>query len=758
MSENKPTRTRKQKLTRRAFMITGGLLGGGLVVGAGGLVYMNKKIKAYTGEGFDSNMVNAWVGITTDNRVRIAVPRSEMGQGTNTALPMLVAEELEVDMSQVEIVQPQPESPYANTTAVVSKPRDIYGTMEFMEKVAAFLPVVATGGSTSIIDAYDVMRMAGATAREALVQAAAKKWGVDKSTLTAAQGKVINPANNESLTYGELAEDAATIKIAELPKLKDRKDFRIIGKPMARLDIPEKTDGSAIFGLDIRREGMLYAAMRHATYQGGSISAINNEARIMEMAGVKKVLLLPEGVGAVVVADNSWRAMNAAKALDFTESGNSTLSSVEIANMATQLLANDEMIATPVNEGDTASVFGKSDKVLEATYEVPYLAHACMEPMNCTVLVEGDKAEAWAGSQGSSLVMNTINKVIGIPKENIRVNIPYLGGGFGRRAEVDFIAHASFVAQQMEGTPIQLVYSREEDIRYEMYRPYCQSQFRAVVSKDGQIEAWENRLAVQSVANNSINRIEPAFAPPPEEDPTTIEGAAHLPYDMQNTKVAFGQLELPVPVGNWRSVGSSFNGFFSESFMDECAHAAGQDPYLFRKNKLKNHPRFEAVLDKVAAISNWGQPLAEGKFRGISLQKSFGSIVAEVAEVTKVGDKEFSIDNFYCVIDCGRVVNPDTVEAQMQSGMVYGLTAAMYGEITFNEGEVEQYNFPQYEMMRLSTVPNFVVHIMDVDAYPGGVGEPGLPPAASALANALFAATGERVRSLPFKNAGYRFV
>ena len=379
-----------------------------------------------------------------------------------------------------------------------------------------------------------------------------------------------------------------------------------------------------------------------------------------------------------------------------------------------------------------------------------------MEPINCTVLVKGDEAEIWAGHQGSSLMADGVAAVAGTDYEKIKIHMKYLGGGFGRRAEIDMILNATHVAKEMEGTPIMVVYTREESMRHEMYRPAVKSQFRAKLDGD-KIEAWENKMALQSVGFSSMNRIKPAFAEPPAKDLSTPEGAKELPYEMENMKLAFGQIEAPIQVGNWRSVGSSQNGFFTESFVDECAHAAGKDPYEYRRNLIKD-TRFLNVLDKVAEISKWKTPLAENQFRGIALCKSFGSIVGQVAEITKLSEKEISIDKFYCVIDCGRIVNPDTIEAQMQSGIMFGLSAAMYGEITFNEGEVEQYNFPQYEMVRMNVAPTVVVHIMDVDEYPGGVGEPATPPAAPALANAVFAATGNRVRSLPLKKHGYSFV
>ncbi len=763
-NKRKKQRTRGQKITRRAFMALGGLVGGGLVVGAGGLVYITKAGKKYSGKGFEGNQLNAWISVLPDNTILVAVPRSEMGQGVNTSLPMLVAEELEVEMSAIKIVQPQPEGPYANSVMLTHNPRtdlsfgSTFDMSRIMDKVTAFLPLVATGGSTSIVDGYNVMRCAGAVARESLIQAAAKKWDVDASGLYAEKGHVINKATKEKLTYGELSEVASTIEIKKVPELKAQKDFKIIGTPVARYDIPGKVNGSAKFGLDVRESGMLYGAVRHATYRAGEITAIKNQADIEKRKGIKKVILLPKGIGAVVVADNTWRAINASKALRFEETGDKTISSQGVAKQAASILDESKMIATPLNKGNVDDVFAKGEGIIEARYDVPYLAHACMEPLNCTVLVKDGTATAWVGSQGSSLVLDAVNASTGIDKDKITVNITYLGGGFGRRAEIDFITHAGYVAKEMEGTPVQVMWSREEATRFDMFRPYVLSNFKAAINAAGEIEAWENKIALQSVANNATTRIKPAFAPAPKDDLATPEGAADLPYAMNNAKMAFGQIDSPIQVGNWRSVGNSYNGFFTESFMDECAKAAGKDPYEFRKSKLGKKSRFAAVLDKVAEISNWKTPLAEGKFRGIAMQKSFGSIVAEVAEITKVGDKEFSIDNFYCVIDCGRIVNPDTVEAQMQSGIIYGITAAMYGEITFNEGEVEQYNFPQYEMVRLKTAPRMKVHIMKVDKYPGGVGEPGTPPAPAALANALFAATGERIRSLPFSKHGYKFV
>ena len=760
MTENKKERTRVQKWTRRAFIGTGGLLATGLVIGVAGNAYVNKAIKKYSGTGMgEGESLNAWLRIGPDGTITVAVPRAEMGQGVYTSIPQLIAEELEVDMSRIKVIQPQPESPYANTYLLTNKAPNIFKGYKMAEKLPAILPLIVTGGSTSIPDAWNNMRYAGATAREMLIQAAANKWSVKPTDCYAENGAVINKGNNERLSYADLATAAKEIDLAELPELKKKADYKIIGKPVQRLDIPEKVTGKAEFGLDVRLDGMLYAAMRHPETIGGKITAINNEDEVAKLPGVKKVVLTE--YGAAVIADNTWRATNATKMLDLDEDdgGNSGISTGIITNRMKEVL-DEAPLSVPEKEGDVDAVLGEEGKIIEGLYEVPYLAHAAMEPLNCTVKIAKDNssAEVWVGHQGSSVVNSTVAAESGIDGDQVHVNTTYLGGGFGRRGEPDFLKKATAVAKEMKGVAVQTVFTREEDMRNDMYRPAALSRFKAKISDSGEIEAWDNMMALQSVSNSSIGRMMPAAAPSPAKDMMTSEGAAHLPYHFENRRVAFGNVELPIKVGFWRSVGSSQNAFFTESFMDECAHAALQDPYLFRKSKLKDHPRFEAVLDKVAEISNWSTHPGENRFRGIALHKSFGSIVGQVAEIEKVGDKEFKIDKFFCVIDCGNIVNPDTIEAQMEGGINFGLSAALFGEITWTDGAVDQYNFPQYDMVRLNHSPTIKVHIMDVDEYPGGVGEPGTPPAAPALTNAIFAATGQRLRTLPIVKQGYKFV
>lgn len=747
------------KWTRRAFIGTGGLLGTGLVVGVGGYAYISKQIKKYSGKGMgEGDSLNAWIRIAPDNTITMAVPRAEMGQGIYTALPQMIAEELEVDMSSIKVMHPQPEAPYANTYLMTQESPNAYKGLKPLEKIFSFVGVVATGGSTSVKNDWTNLRYAGATAREMLINAAAQRWDVSSSDCYAEKGHVVNRVSLEKLSYGELAEEASKVDLGGLPELKPRSDFKVIGKPVQRLDIPDKVDGTAEFGIDVRLDGMLYAAVKHPSTVGGKITKVTNEDEVLAIDGVKKVMITEYGQ-AVVIAENTWAADSGTKFMEVDEDmPHKDLSSDKISKEQIELLDADP-IATPEIDGDVDAVLAEEGgKIIEADYTVPLLAHATMEPMNCTVLVEDGKCETWLGHQATSIVQTLLNEVTGVDKENITVNITYLGGGFGRRAEPDFVRIAGAVAKEMEGTPVQTIFTREEDMRNDMYRPTGASRFRAKISDDGSLAAWDNKMAIQSVSKSAMTRIMPLMAPAPEKDEATSEGAIHLPYAMKSRRVSFVDQDLPVQTGYWRSVGSSQNAYFTECFMDECAHAANMDPYQFRRTKMGEHPRFAAVLDKVAEMSGWNTPLGEGKYRGIAIAKSFGSICAQVAEITQLGPKQFSIDKYHCAIDCGIYVNPDTVKAQVEGGMIYGLTAALYGEITFKDGGVVQGNFPSYEMVRMAVCPSVDVHIMEIDEEPGGVGEPGTPPAAPALVNALFAATGERIRSLPITKQGYEFV
>ena len=751
--------TKKGKWTRRAFMVTGGLLGGGLVVGVAGMAHVNRKIEEYTGRGLgEGASLNAWIRIAPDNSITLAVPRAEMGQGVYTSLPMLVAEELEVDMASVSVIHPQPERPYANIFMVSQAEPNAYEGYSFVQKMFAFMNIVATGGSASIPDGFTNLRYAGATAREMLKRAAANRWGITVDECEAKQGFVVNTVSGEQFTYGSLAEEAAAIELAGLPLLKEKKDWKILGKPMRRLDVPEKVTGEGLYGIDVREDNLLYAVVRFPSVVGGRVVAVENKDEIASMPGVKGIVRTDDGVA--VVADNTWRAKNAVLSLQLEEddAGNSTLSSEQVTASLNMLASQPDSTAVE-EEGDVDAVFQeRPGALLESKYELPYLAHAAMEPLNCTVLVEDNSVDIWVGHQAPSIVLDVVNGMTGVEKEQITIHTPFLGGGFGRRGESDFVRIATAVAQSMKGTPVMSVYMRETDMQHDFYRPGAVSVFKAVVESGGEIAAWENRIASQPVGYEAMSRLNAGMPLSPDGDGASTEGARHLPYIMKNRRVSFNYLDSPLPVGFWRSVGSSTNAFFTECFMDECAHAANIDPYQFRRSKLGGHPRYVAVIDKVAEMSNWGEGLRDGRFHGIALHKSFGSIVGQVAEITQTGDKSFSIDKYYCAIDCGTYISPDIIESQMAGGIIFGLSAALYGEITWKDGQVQQVNFPQYEMVKMRVAPEVEVHIIEIDEYPGGVGEPGTPPAAPALANALFAATGEPVRSLPLVKHGYTFV
>jgi isoquinoline 1-oxidoreductase beta subunit len=747
---------KKSKISRRAFMITGGIIGGGLLVGVGGISIANKKIKEYSGTGLgDGESLNAWVYINADNTVTIAVARAEMGQGVYTSLPMLIAEELEIELSQVKVVHAQTEGPYTNTFMAEMKPRSLQDGLTMMQKVFSIVPNIMTGGSTTIRDGYDHQRAVGAMAREMLVSAAAKKWNVSSSDCYAEKGSVFNKKSKASLTYGELASDAAKEEQPDIAniKLKPKSEFKLIGKRVKRLDIPAKVDGTAEFGLDVRLPNMKYAVIRHSAYPTGKISAINNEGDVKAMTGVTGVVLIDEGVA--VVADNTWNAKNAAAKLDLVDDQNENYKGQDTYQVLKSAI-NRESDKVSENMGDVEASFINATTTLEAEYQVPYLAHACMEPLNCTILIDGDKAEVWVGSQSPTFILNGVSEGAGISKGNIKTNITYLGGGFGRRAETDFITKAAKIAKNFPGTPIQLVFTREEDMRNDFYRPAVYSTFKAGLS-DTSIIGWKNEVAAQGPLAGLFKRNIPIMPMNEEDDPSTTEGARELPYEFGNCYVGLNVADLAPRVGTWRSVGHSQNAFFTESFLDECAAKLNRDPYQFRKSLIKDSPRHLAVLNKVAEISNWNSPLAEGKSRGIALHKSFGSYVAQVVEIS-VSDKKLKVDKVFCVIDCGKIVNPDTIEAQMESGIVYGLTAAFYGEISVENGKIKQANFPNYKMMKMKHMPEVITHIMDSDEYSGGVGEPGTPPIAPAVTNALFSANGDRVRSLPLSKHGYKFV
>lgn len=757
----KPTR-----VARRSFLVVAGIVGGSLAVGVARFyrerdrLTAPRDLRAREGEA----VVTAWLRIATDGRITVQVPRQEMGQGITTALPMLVAEEMDADPTQVSFEQAPVDPVYANATILSDgapvRPDDgswIATAMRVTQfKVGEALGVQATGGSTSVRDAWGPMRQAGAAARAMLVQAAAQRFGVPAAQCTVELGIVTHAPSGRHASFGELALDAARQPLPRHVPLKDPAKFRLVGRSQPRLDIPSKVDGSARFGIDVRVPGMLYAAIRQCPVVGGGLKSFD-AAQALGRRGVRKVLALPatstSQAAVVVVAEHYWQARTALDQVEVAWDDGPNAQHDTGRQRERYRAALDSGEARVYDEAGNPDLgFASPTRLVEAEYFVPYLAHAAMEPLNCTALVRSTgTCEVWVGSQSPTLVKWFAAKAAEIDSARVTVHTPYLGGGFGRRSEMDVVMQAVMVAKQLPDTPVQLLWSREEDMTHDMYRPMAAARFRAALDSAGNVTAWTNRIVSQSCSGNYTARLVPSLASDAMKDKTTVEGAFDLPYRLPHRRVEHVLVHEPVPVGFWRSVGHSHNAFFAESFVDECARAAGKDPFEFRRNLLADAPRHRRVLEVAAERAGWGSPLPEGVGRGIALAESFHSIVAQVAEV-EVRDGRPHVRRVVCAIDCGFAVNPDTVVAQMESGIVFGLTAALHGEITLQGGRVQQTNFPAYDMVRLAETPEIEVHIVTSGIeHLGGVGEPGTPPIAPAVCNALFAATGKRVRSLPIR-------
>ncbi len=757
---------------RRRLLIGAGLAGGALVVGAV-LFYRPRDRLVRPGNlptGPGEAAFSGWVKIAADGTVTVLVPRQEMGQGITTALPLLVAEELDCEVSQLRYEQAPIDSVYANATLLADgvpfRPDDEGWLAQVMRatrfRVAELLGVQATGGSTSVRDAWIVMRHAGAAARAQLIAAAAKRWNVAAGECRTERGAVAHASSGRTLAYGALAADAAALDPPGEVTLKEPRDYRLLGKPQARLDIAQKTDGSAKFGIDTRLPGMHYAAIAHCPVFGGALQRVD-AGKAKQMPGVRAVVELartPTSAAAVaVVADTWWRAQNAlgALAIRWDEGEHAALDSARQHATYSALLAGGRA-RTYEDVGDAPAVLGRVTKVLEATYSVPYLAHATMEPMNCTALVTDGRCEVWIGSQAPTLVKWYAAGAAGVAREAVTVHTPFLGGGFGRRAEMDVVVEAAAIAARLPGVPVQLIWSREEDIRHDVYRPLALAKLRCALDGNGAVAAWHHRIVGQSCTQGLTARLLPLAASDLMKDKTTVEGAFDLPYAMPNRRVEHLLSHQPVPVGFWRSVGHSYNAFFVECFLDEVAHAAGRDPLDFRRAMLASAPRQRRVLETAAQKAGWKMPLASGPGiragRGIALAESFRSIVAQVAEVEIGPERALRVRRVVCAIDCGRALNPDTVVAQMESGIVFGLSAALHGAITIKAGRVEQGNFPDYPVVQMADCPAIEVHLVESGwEHLGGVGETGTPPIAPAVANAVFHATGQRVRELPIRIA-----
>jgi isoquinoline 1-oxidoreductase beta subunit len=659
---------------------------------------------------------NAYLRVGADGRVTVVVGLSEMGQGVHTAIPMLVAEELDADWSRVRVEQAPADQAFTNP---------IFHTQ-------------ATGGSTSVNGHWDPMRKAGAAAREMLVAAAAQTWKVDASECRTEKGVVIHKSGKK-LSYGKLVGTAARQSVPKEPKLKSAGDFRIIGQPLKRLDTPKKVNGSGKYGMDVRLPGMLTAVMARPPVPGGKAVSVD-DSNTKKIKGVRQVIQIPQGVA--VLATGYWAAKKGRDALEikWDDGPNAGLSSQGVTKRLSEATQREGKPAR--NEGNVGSV--SAAKTLEAVYEAPYLAHACMEPMNATAWVKKDTVEIWAGTQSQGPNQGILSHVASVEPKQVKVNTMLLGGGFGRRFAPDFTIAATLLSK-ISGKPVKLVYSREDDMRGYFYRPASVTRFSAGLDAGGRPVSLLARVACPSIMEAS------GFMKLPESgvDSFGVEGVADLPYDIPNLRVDYVREEPGVQVWFWRSVGHSQNIFFSESFIDELAHAAGKDPFEFRRSLLGKAPRHKGVLELAAERAGWGSPLPQGVQRGIAVAYSFGSYVAEVAEVSVAADGRPRVHRVVAAVDCGEVVNPEIVRRQVESAIVYGLTAALYGKITFKDGRVEQGNFDTYPMLRMNEMPKVEVHIVKSDSHATGMGEPGLPPLAPALAAAIFKATGKRIRRLP---------
>jgi isoquinoline 1-oxidoreductase beta subunit len=702
-------------MQRRAFLEVTGTLGAGLVLG----------FRIPDRRGVVPFAPNAWLQVDPDGTVTVTTDKSEMGEGNHTALAMIAAEELDADWSKVK-VGPLPVNP------------------------AGWSRRMSTGGSTSVRTTYDILRKAGASARAMLVGAAAQTWGVPPADCRTQNGVVTHASHRA--TYGELATRAAALPVPENPPLKDPKDFRIMGTRVRRLDTPSKVNGTAEYGIDVRVPGMLIATVERAPVFGGKVQTFD-AAAAKAVPGVRYVVQLGGtpwtgangawGVGTeagvAVVADTYWHAVQGRNALRITwdDGPNATLSDIP----ATLVARAAESGVSAKTVGDAAAALAGAAKKVESVYTVPFQHHATMEPMNCTASVRAGECEVWAPTQNQSRAQEVAAEVAGVPKEKVRIHTTLLGGGFGRRLESDFVAEAVAISKAVNA-PVKVIWSREDDTKHGFYRPASYNQLSAGLDAQNRPLAWTHHIVAPPILTK--------FGPLQNGlDRTLVHGAADLPYAVPNLRVDQVAVDLPVPMGFWRSVGPSHNAFVVECFFDEVAAAAGRDPYELRRELLQAKPRHLRVLELAATKAGWGTPLPPGRGRGIAIAEWEPTTCAEVAEVSVAPDGTVRVHRVVCAVDCGPVVNVDTIEAQMQGGVVYGLSAALYGEITIDKGRVQQGNFTDYPMPRMPEMPVVEVHIVPSTDPIGGIGEPSVPPTAPAVCNAIFAATGKRIRSLP---------
>ncbi len=710
-------------ISRRQFLSAGASLGGGLLIG----FTIGPAISAADAQSANSASFapDAFIRIDPSGQVTLIMSYVEMGQGTYTSIPMLIAEELEIDLKSVRLEHAPPSDKlYANP---------LFGFQ-------------ATGGSTAIRAAWEPMRRAGATARTMLVQAAAQRWRVDPASCRAEKGEVIHAASGRRLKYGALAADAAKLPLPapESVTLKPVQQFKLIGTPAKRLDTAGKVNGSAVYGIDVKVPGMKIATLAISPAYGGRLRSVD-AGKAMAVHGVRQVVKLDDAVA--VVADHMGAAKKGLAALDiqWDDGRNAKLTTVDIVRDMDAASKKPGAIARA--EGDFAKAFANATTKVEAIYQVPFLAHAAMEPMNCTVHMRKDSCEVWTGTQVLSRAHEAAAKTAGLPLDKVTVHNHLLGGGFGRRLEIDGVIRAVQVARHVDG-PVKVVWTREEDIQHDMYRPYFYDRLAAGLDAQGMPVAWNHRITGSSILAR--------FAPPLFKngfDPETVDGAAEPPYALPNILVDYVQHEPPdIPTAFWRGVGPTHNIFMVEGFIDELAVAAKKDPVAYRRALLAQNPRAKAVLDLAAEKAQWGKALPQGVGRGVSLQFAFGTYMAQVAEVKVASDGAVHVQRVVCAVDCGVVVNPDTVRAQIESAIIFGIAGALYNEVTFKDGRVEQANFHNYRVLRINETPIIDVHIVKSRETPGGMGEPGTSALAPAVTNAIFAATGKRIRKLPVAN------
>jgi isoquinoline 1-oxidoreductase subunit beta len=707
-------------LSRRHFLSVSAAVGGGLLIGftTGPSIGAADAPQTVASPPFTPN---AFIRIGSDGQVVLTMPYVEMGQGTYTSIPMLIAEELEVDLKQVRLEHAPPnEKLYGNP---------LLGGIQ------------ATGNSNAVRASWQPLRQAGAATRTMLVSAAAKRWNVDPASCRAQRGEVLHGSTGRRIKYGELAADAARMPVPESVVLKRPENFKLIGTPAKRLDTPAKVNGSAVYGIDARPPGVKIATLAQSPVFGGRVKSVD-DAKAKAVKGVRQIVRLDDAVA--VVADHMGAAKKglAALVIEWDAGPHAKLNTDEIVDELEKATLQPGAVAQ--NIGDVEKALASAVTKVEATYQVPFLAHAAMEPMNCTVHVRKDGCEVWVGNQVIARAQATAARTTGLPLDKVVVHNHLIGGGFGRRLEIDGVTRAVQIAMQVEG-PVKVVWTREQDIQHDMYRPCFFDRISAGLDDKGMPVAWNHRFAGSSI----IAR----WAPPLFKDgldPDTTDGAIDLVYALPNLHVEYVRVEPPgIPTAFWRSVGPSHNVFVTESFMDELAAAAKQDPVTYRRALLDKAPRAKAVLELAAEKAGWGKPLPESVGRGVSVQFVFATYLAQVAEVEVSRDGAVRVRRVVCAVDCGTVVNPDTVRAQIQSAIIFGVTAALHGEITLKGGRVEQSNFHDYRMLRMNEAPAIEVYIVNSAEPPGGMGEAGTSAIVPAVTNAIYAATGKRVRKLP---------